>query len=68
MKSILFERFAIQNKKTGDLVRGKDTSSPQTYRTKEVAERAMGARGWSFQMALEHEVVPVSITVGAHKK
>lgn len=62
-----FNRFAIQNKKTGDLVRGIETSSPQTYRTAGVAERAMAARGWSFQQALEHEVVPVTITVGAHK-
>lgn len=62
-----FNRFAIQNKETGDLVRGIETSSPQTYRTAKVAQHAMAARGWSYHQALQHEVVPVTITVGAHK-
>lgn len=67
MKTATFNLFAIQNQPTGALVSAATNSSPMFYKSAALATAAMGARGWSFKRAQEHEVVPVTITVGASK-
>lgn len=64
MKPTTIQRFAIQNQITGDLTTATTNSSPMLYRSASLANAAMAARGWTVKQANDHEVVPVTITVG----